>query len=247
MRALPILLLSVAGAAVAEPVPYTATYKVNLDNRLNGTATATLSRQGNRFHYELRAMALMANSVEKTDFLFDNGQIQSLAYSTQRQVLFRSRTNTLAFDWKKLSVHAVRNGKEKDYAIPAGTLDPLNMEIQIRDDLMRTGKLDGAYPLADPKEFHPVKFEIYGTEVLKTPMGPVDTLKVRRIHADPERSSQFWLAKSMDYLPVKIVQTDDGAVYKLDLTGYQPVRTVQPLSATSPDASLPAVKPPAKP
>ena len=244
MRALPILLLGVAGAALAEPIPYTATYKVNLDNRLNGTATATLSRQGNRYHYELRAAAMMANSLEQTDFLMENGQIKSLGYQNQRQVFFRSRANRVAFDWKKLSAHAVRNGKEKDYAIKPGALDPLNMDIQIREDLLRTGKLDGVYLLADPKEFHPVRFEIMGGETLNTPMGALDTLRVRRIHASPDRDSQFWLAKSLGYLTVKVVQNDDGAVFKLDLTGYQPVIKPAP-SATSPAASLPAAKPPA--
>ncbi len=246
MRLPLFLLLGVTVPALAEPVPYTATYKVNLDNKINGTATATLSRQGNRYHYELRATAMMANSVEKTDFLLDKGQIQSLGYQNQRQVFFRSRSNSIAFDWKTYMAKAVRNGKVTDYAIRPGTLDPLNLDIQVRDDLMRTGQLDSSYLLADPKGFHPVRFEINGIETLTTPLGPIETLKIRRIHDDPERNSQFWLAKSLGYLPVKIVQTDDGAVYRLDLTGYQPVKTPPP-SAASPAASLPVAKSPVKP
>lgn len=254
MRLLTLLSVSLLVAplmATADPVTYTATYKVNLDNKLNGSATGTLSRKGNRYHYELRATALMANSVEQTDFLMDKGQIVSLNYRNDRQVFFRKRGNSLDFDWKRNTVHAVRNGKDNNYAVPPGTLDPLNMEMQIREDLMTTGKIDRDYPLADPKEFHPVRFEINGTEVLNTPMGPIETLKVRRIHGSPDRSTQFWLARSMEYLPVKVVQTDDGAVYKLDLTGYKPagpVRTSPPVvSAASPAASLPATKPPSKP
>lgn len=244
---LSLLLSGMALTAAADPTPYTATYKVNLDNKLNGTATATLARQGGRYHYELRATAPMASTVEKTDFLYDNGQLTSLGYWNQRKVLFHSRTNRIEFDWKKNSAQADRNGKEKVYGIEPGTLDPLNMEIQIRDDLMRTGKLDRQYLLADPKSFHPVQFEINGSEVLKTPMGNVETLKVRRIHDDPARSTQFWLAKSMEYLPVKIVQTDDGAVFKLDLTGWQPVKPPPTPSAVSPAASPPTAKSPAKP
>lgn len=251
LNCLSVSLLTMPVIVQADPVPYTATYKVNLDNKLNGSATGTLTRQGNRYHYELRATALMANSLEQTDFMINKGDLVSLNYRNQRQVFFRSRATSIDFDWKQNSVHVVRNGKDNNYAVPPGTLDPLNMEMQIREDLMTTGKIDRDYPLADPKEFHPVRFEINGTEVLNTPMGPIETLKVRRVHGSPDRSTQFWLARSMEYLPVKVVQIDDGAVYKLDLTGYKPagpVRTAPPVvSATSPAASLPATKPPSKP
>lgn len=244
---LPVLLAGLSGPALAELTPYTATYRVNLDNKLNGTATASLSQQGNRFHYQLKATAPMASTLEQTDFQMENGQLKSLGYKAQRKVLFSSRINSISFDWKQRSAHAARGSKQADYRIEEGTLDPLNMEIRIRDDLLRTGRLDKEYPLADPKSFHPVRFEIIGSETLSTPMGNIDTLKVRRIHDDPERSSQFWLAKNMEYLPVKIVQTDDGAVFRLDLTGWKPVRPVRTPSEVSPAASLPVAKTPAKP
>ena len=42
-----------------------------------------------------------------------------------------------------------------------------------------------------------------------------------REHQDKERTTQFWLAKSLDYLPVKVVQVDDAAVYTIELQSFQ--------------------------
>jgi hypothetical protein len=204
-------------------VPYTATYQFNLNGQLSGTATRVLSKQAdNQYRYQFNAAAMIANANELSDFKFDGQKVQSLHYENTKQILFKTKKSTVDFDWSKNQANAQRNGEVLQYALtePA-TLDPLNLEIQIRQDLSKKSTLKGKYSLGDAKGLNPLAFELEGAEKITTPYGEIDTIKVSRVHQSSDRKTQFWLAKSLNYLPVKVVQIDDGAIYTIELQSYQ--------------------------
>ncbi|MFO1391413.1 MAG: DUF3108 domain-containing protein [Agitococcus sp.] len=205
--------------------PYTATYQFNLNQQITGTATRTLSKQeNNHYRYQFNATAAIANANEVSEFIFDKQQVQSLSYQNSKQVLFKNRVDQATFDWDKQQLTTLRKGQNETFPLTNKTiLDPLNLEIQIRQDLSLQTKpqLKEQYVLGDAKGVHPLKFSIDGTEKIKTPYAELETLKVSRVHTDKERTTQFWLAKSLDYLPVKVVQVDDGAVYTIELQSLQ--------------------------
>ena len=205
--------------------PYTATYQFNLNQQLTGTATRTLSKQeNNHYRYQFSASAAIANANEVSDFIFENQQVQSLNYQNTKQILFKTKIDKADFDWQQSRLVAQRKGESTNHPLTdKSTLDPLNLEVQIRQDLLSatTPHLKAEYVLGDAKGVHPLKFTIDGTEKIKTPYGELDTLKVSRVHQDKERTTQFWLAKSLDYLPVKVVQVDDAAVYTIELQSFQ--------------------------
>ena len=205
--------------------PYTASYQFNLNQQLTGTATRSLIKlENNHYRYRFSASAAIANANEESEFSFNNQQIQSLSYQNTKQVLFKTKTDKASFDWPNQTLIGQRKGESTNYPLTdKTTLDPLNLEVQIRQDLLSSAnpQLKAEYVLGDAKGVHPLKFTIDGTEKIKTPYGELDTLKVSRVHQDKERSTQFWLAKSLDYLPVKVVQMDDGAVYTIELQNFQ--------------------------
>ena len=205
--------------------PYTATYQFNLNQQLTGTATRTLSKQeNNHYRYQFSASAAIANANEVSDFIFENQQVQSLNYQNTKQILFKTKIDKADFDWQQSRLVAQRKGESTNHPLTdKSTLDPLNLEVRIRQDLLSatTPHLKAEYVLGDAKGVHPLKFTIDGTEKIKTPYGELDTLKVSRVHQDKERTTQFWLAKSLDYLPVKVVQVDDAAVYTIELQSFQ--------------------------
>ena len=205
--------------------PYTANYQFNLNQQLTGTATRTLTKlENNHYRYKFSASAAIASANEESEFSFDNQQIQSLSYQNTKQILFKTKTDKADFDWPKQTLIGQRKGESTNYPLTdKSTLDPLNLEVQIRQDLLSatTPHLKAEYVLGDAKGVHPLKFTIDGTEKIKTPYGELETLKVSRVHNDKDRTTQFWLAKSLDYLPVKVVQMDDGAVYTIELQSFQ--------------------------
>lgn len=206
-----------------EITPYTASYHFNLDNKLSGTATRTLERRGkNLWRYTFAASAPIATARETSDFRFDGRSVTPLGYWQERKVFLSQRKSQVLFDWKKNHGTGTREGKPAvQYKLLPGTLDALNMEIQLRRDLKDLGKLTGPYALATPKEISPLAFMVEGEEVLGTPMGKLRTLKVSRKHADPNRHTTFWLARDYAFLPAKVVQKDESALYTIELTSLK--------------------------
>lgn len=222
----PLLLAASPWLQAFEITPYTASYRFNLDNKLSGTATRVLEKRGeNTWRYTFAASAPVATAIEISEFRFDGRKVTPLGYSQQRKILFSKRRSQVSFDWKGNKGTGNRDNKAAiSYKLLPGTLDALNMEIQFRRDLKETGKLAGPYALATPKEISPLTFKVEGEEILATPIGKLSTLKVSRQHADPNRHTTFWLARDYDFLPAKVMQKDEDALYVIELTDYKPAK-----------------------
>lgn len=226
LHKLGLALLVLAQATLAQALelsPYTATYRFNLDNKLKGTATRTLERKGtDLWRYTFSASAAVATASESSDFRFDGQQVLPLGYRQDRNIFFVKKKAAVAFDWATRKGTGTRDDKPPaSYPLSAGTLDALNMEIQLRRDLVDLGKLAGPYALATPKELSPLEFVIEGNEVIETGLGKLDTLRVSRKHKDPTRRTTFWLAKGHAMLPAKVIQNDGSAHYEIELTSLR--------------------------
>lgn len=220
------LLLGCCGLASAFDIaPFTADYSFNIDNKLSGTATRTLEKRGNdSWHYVFTASAPLASASETSDFRYDGRTVTSLSYRQKRRIFFIHNTLGVDFDWKKNTATGFRGDNVVSYGLKPDTLDTLNMEVQVRRDLMDLGKLGGPYWLGSPKDISPLPLEIEGEEILDTPLGKLTTLRVSRKHDSSKRHTTMWLAKSLDYLPVKVMQNDNGAVYLIEITAYHPAQ-----------------------
>ncbi len=201
--------------------PFSAGYKFDIDGKLQGTATRTLEKVSDgSFRYTFAASAPLATATETSQFRFNGEDVTPLRYHLNRKIFMIGGQTQVDFDWKTQQATARRDKRQRQYAIKPGTLDQLNLEIQVRRDLMDSGKLDKNYWLADAKDLSPLKFEQLGEEVLDTPLGKLETVKIKRQHKDPARHTTFWLAKKLDYLPAKVVQDDEGALYTIELQSY---------------------------
>jgi len=64
--------------------------------------------------------------------------------------------------------------------------------------------------------------ELKGTEAVSTPAGKFDARRVRRAREDAKRTSEFWLAESLGWLPVRVTYSDsDGERIELKLVRTQ--------------------------
>lgn len=219
-----LVLLGFGKAYAFDLQPFTASYKFNIDNKLSGTATRTLEKKtGDSWLYTFAAKAPMATATETSSFRFDGRTVTPLSYNQQRKIFMSKRNAGISFDWSTRKGSGKRDGKQAiSYELQAGTLDTLNMEVQIRRDLKDLGRLGGPYWIASPKDITKQPFVLEGEESISTPAGKFATLKVIRKHDDPTRHTTFWLSKTNDYLPVKVVQDNDGAIYTIELTSYNP-------------------------
>ncbi|MFZ3194356.1 MAG: DUF3108 domain-containing protein [Moraxellaceae bacterium] len=212
--------LSLTGTAAALE-PYTAQYGFNIDNRWSGESSRVLRKDGADWVYTFTArVPVLANATETTRFSIDDQRnVISKNHNMRYKIVVRNKNLAMNFDAASRKINVDVGGKKSVLEFKAGTLDELNLEFQVREDLKK-GALQPQYLVADEKRVEAVRFVREGREQLSVPAGRYDTVRVRRVHNNPKRTTTFWLAPSLDYLPVRVMQNDDGTVYDFTLSRF---------------------------
>lgn len=201
--------------------PFNASYQFAYNGKNVGSATRQLVQSGNAWTYTFSAKAAaLASATETSRFVFNNGQIQSNSFNRTSKVLIHNNKLSINFNPSSKIISTQKDDKARSFAWKAGVLDELNAELQVREDLKAAG-LKGTYYIADAKSADARQFIKQGTEAIKTPYGTYNTIKVLLKHDNANKSSIFWLAPQLDYLPVKMAHQDGSSSYSLLLTGYK--------------------------
>lgn len=208
-------------ATAAALEPYTAQYGFNIDNRWSGESSRVLRKEGDDWVYVFTArVPVLANATETTRFrLDDQRNVISKHHNMRYKILIKNKNLAMNFDSASRKINVDVGGKKSVLEFQAGTLDELNLEFQVREDLKK-GALQPQYLVADEKRVEAVRFVREGREQLSVPAGRYDTVRVRRVHNNPKRTTTFWLAPSLDYLPIRVMQNDDGTVYDFTLSRF---------------------------
>ena len=215
-----LLFAGVSGQAFAMS-PFQASYQFSYNGKNIGTATRALSNNANHWSYIFAAKAAaIASATETSHFTLNNGQIASDNFSRTSKILVHNDTMTINFNPTAKTITTKKKDKTQSFAWKAGALDELNAELQIREDLKGSG-LKSNYLIADAKGLDTRRFVKQGTETIKTAYGTYNTVKVVLSHNNGSKSSTFWLAPQLDYLPVKMAHQDDKTSYSLLLTDYK--------------------------
>ncbi len=205
---------SIANAAVA---PFNATYNFNIEGKYNGTASRVLTQTGNQYFYNVNAsVGKLASAKQTANFVNANGAILPVSALTQYKILGAGRTTILNFNNAKKQLVTNYKGQNKVIALPQPAYDDLSLEIQIREDL-KAGKFRGNYYMADRNTVEAVPFKKSAMTRITVPAGTFDVVRIDRVHDDKDRQTSFWLAPKLDYLPVKVVQNNDGRKMEMNL------------------------------
>lgn len=218
----PALIATVLGiaslATATDFTPFNATYALSYDGK-SGTATRTLTKSGNGFTYKVSARAAgIATANQSASFSLSGDKVIPSSASTAYKVAGIGNTHSIKFNGK--TAISTYKGKPTTLSIPNGAYDDLSLEMQIRQELLN-GKFSGAYTLVKKKDTELTRFKKSGNAKITTPAGTYDTVRIDRIHDDKGRATSFWLAPSLNYLPVKVSQTNDGKTMVMQLTKAQ--------------------------
>lgn len=204
-------------------VPFQADYQFSYNGKNVGSATRLLQQHNNQWIYAFSAVARaggMASATETSRFNYSQGKITSLAFKRTSKILIHNSSLEINFNGANKQIETKKDKKARSFAWRADVLDELNAELQVREDLKKNA-LKTNYYIADAKEIDARRFIRQGTEQVKTPAGTYNAIKVVMQHSKPERSTIFWLAPQLDYLPVKVTHKDEDASYGLSLTHYK--------------------------
>lgn len=209
------ILLAVSPAMASTITPFSATYSLSVDGK-SGTATRTLAQSGNGFTYTVSARAAgIASANQSSSFTLSGDKVIPSNASTSVKVAGIGSTHTIKFNGK--TAVSTYKGKSTTLSIPNGAYDDLSLEMQIRQELLN-GKFSGSYVLVKKKDTETTKFKKAGNAKISTPAGTYDTIRIDRVHDDKRRTTSFWLAPSLGYLPIKVSQTNDGKTMVMSLS-----------------------------
>ncbi len=170
--------------------------------------------------------------LEKTEWVYHEQHLRPLKYSYDRQSSDKERHVKLTFDWDKMRVTNTINNDPWSMDVPQGTLDKLLYHLAVMYDLER-GDESLNYQVADGGTLKTYTFHKLAEETIETPLGRFKTVKLER---PGSRDTILWCAKELNYLPVRIMQEEDGRKLVLKL------KSIKGLPADTPNTTA-SIKP----
>lgn len=117
--------------------------------------------------------------------------------------------NVAQFDWTKKTLYLKFDGKTEHAALSEGTLDRLSFPYNFA--FVSSKDKEIKFAMTDGKRVQNYQYNLIGKEILKTPLGDIETLHFAKQRQNDENGSDVWLATQHHFLPVRILITEkDG-------------------------------------
>ena len=94
-------------------------------------------------------------------------------------------------------------GQAVDVALQPGLQDSLSVQLALIHELL-AGRTPETFVMLDRDEIKDYLYTAEGKERVKTALGEHDTVRYRSRRPNSDRSTMFWCAPDLGYLPVKV-------------------------------------------
>lgn len=173
--------------------------------------------------YELKSAASnwFASIVETSHFTFQDNQLRPLYYEYSRRIFGRRVTETIDFDWAAQKAVSRRSDRKKDtteFELTGNELDPALFQLMLPIHF-KSSRDNIAYNFIKRKRVRSYEFGEEGKETFKFNKRELPAIIVGRV-TDDDRTTTAWLIPELDYQIGKIVHTDDGDTYQIELAKY---------------------------
>jgi uncharacterized protein with FMN-binding domain len=212
-----------APASTATLQPYSAIYSARYKG-MSGEAVQTLSAAADgTFTLSRDADAMFVRIQEHSEFRLQNGEFIVSRYSYKRSGLASKKNIEQQFLWDRNLLQVTEKGKSRNVAIKPPLLDKLSYVEAVRLQLLSSGaELPRTISVAFADRHHLKQYEfvVGAQEDIEVPAGKMRAVKLERHVREEDRHTVIWAAPSLDYLVIKLQQTDDGDNYELYLKQY---------------------------
>lgn len=217
------LLASIALAAASSTpwagefplTPASHRYHFSWDGNLSGDATRSLSCQQQACTLHTVASVPGIGSLdERSQFRWHDDRVQFDSYQRQLQLLFFPQSVRIARSGDAVMT-VDRKGKERQYPDQPELIDSLSLEAQLRSDLVRTGKAQAQYLLADTKGVTALTLTELPEETLTVAEQKIAVRVFQRRNAEGTRITTLWLDPKQQFLPVQITHQDGRETYRM--------------------------------
>lgn len=220
-------LLLLGGMAVANTAntisqgdlqPYQATYSTTI-NGITADLNRTLTRTADH-SWQLRNFAtlLFIDVEERANFTIFEGTLipDSYLYSNK---LSKKRNSRLQFDPINNTVFDRQHSKQP-LKLPDNSFDKLSYQSHLRLALINRGEQfeSETIHLVDRTRYKTYQITVLGKELIHTPAGTFNALKLKQRRPGKDKHTLIWLAPEWDYFVLRIQRIEDGeADYQIDL------------------------------
>jgi hypothetical protein len=201
----------VPAATLDNPSLFEATY---LARALGMSATAYRAQSSigeNTYRIENRlTLELLGATVgtvsESSEFRWNGTHVVPLQYCYSQTGL-SSREEAVSFDWDAMTAQSTLDDESWTLPLQTGVQDKLSYSQSIRYDIGARALTEIAYAVADSDEIDEQVYRVSAREVIDTPLGPLNTVRIDRVRSDDSRRrTTVWLATDWHYLLVKLEQ-----------------------------------------
>jgi hypothetical protein len=201
------------------PAPFVATYQVAWHGITAGESALTLAAQpAGTFSYSsniqahgLFRLVFPDALIQSSTFTLDGGRVIPLHYQESGQARDHSDDVDLTFDRSSSRVHGTSQTHPVDEPLEAGIQDPMSVQIELMQEL-QAGLAPTQFKLFDKDQAKEYFYTRERDEVLKTPLGALDTVVYRSDRPGSDRVTRLWLAPKLNYLPLQAARSRKGSV-----------------------------------
>ncbi len=209
-------------------VPFTAGYRLTRNGIAVGRTRVSLQLlPDGDYLYRARTKPNAVVSLIREDVILEESQGRMMdgrprpdRYLYQREGSGIQRSLQLDFDWSRNRVKIRDEHSSWHLEISAETLDKLVQQLVYTRELgdgIRTAR----YQVADGGRLKDYAYRVLGKELVITPPGHYETLKVERTKEQGRPDYTLWLAPELDHRPVRILRRHEGSLYRMELLEFE--------------------------
>ena len=203
-------------SALASIEPFKLDYKVSLGGISLGSAKAELRRERDgRYVFEKYAEAnglarlFLSDSIsERAEWKLIDGHPKAMRFESSEKDGGDYKRELIVFDWNQNQALTTWIDDTKQIKIPEQAFDRLTLEMRMMLDVQQRVEIY-EYALIERGKLKMRRFVPEGSERVETPAGAFEAVKYRLVRKESDRrSTLFWLARDLGYLPVRMEHHD---------------------------------------
>jgi hypothetical protein len=230
MRASWLALLAIAAcSAHAAPSQVSAKYRVLKNGQVFASDSEHFTRQGKKYRIDstTTASGVFALFTKDAIVLRSEGEVTGKGLRPTHFEHHRgsdpSKLIVANFDWTKLAITHVYDGKSESDTLLPGAQDRISQLYQFMFQPPRGAVVE--FHMSTGRKLNLYRYRVLGTETVTTPAGSFQALHLSKEHGKDEDGTELWLAKSRNYFPVRVlIEEKDGGKLEqqLESISFQP-------------------------
>jgi hypothetical protein len=218
-------LAALAGTGNAsQPASITASYDVYQNGLPVAVVQETFEKNGAQYRIvsESNPTGLLALFVRTRIKIHSSGAVTPAGLRPEQFDYGRlddaSKNVSAAFDWRAGQLHMTFDGRNETVALPQDKQDRVSLMYQFM--FLPTEKFsDLAFHMTNGKKVEPYRYRLAGTEMIDTPLGKLNTLRLVKQREPGDNAVEVWLAPERNFFPVRLlILENDGSKFEQVIT-----------------------------